>query len=74
MMLYSTEPAKDSWILPKRKYKELAPYRSPTNNIICSSCGEDSGIPRILWMVIPAEGLNCQRCGEKVVSGPTVTW
>lgn len=44
------------------------------NNITCLQCGQDSGIPRILLMVIPPEGLRCQCCGAIVVSGgPTVT-
>lgn len=38
-----------------------------TRNIICQYCGEDSGIPQVLFMVIPPGGLRCHNCGRVIV-------
>lgn len=44
------------------------------DNIICPYCGEDTGIPKILHMVIPDEGLKCPHCHQVVVRPSRATW
>lgn len=38
-----------------------------TNNVTCLHCGRDTGIPMMLNMVIPPEGLKCPHCGRTAV-------
>ncbi len=52
------------------------PWNSPepyTTNIICWSCGKDSGIPGVLGMVISPPGLACRCCGA-IVASPNTVW
>jgi hypothetical protein len=51
-------------IKPKEPYINPAPY---SNNVKCSHCGKDTGIPRLLHMVIPPEGLKCPHCNKTAV-------
>ena len=44
-----------------------------TNTIICHYCGNDSGIPNNLMMVIQPPGLRCQCCGQIIIMA-TQTW
>ena len=52
------------WTKPKEPYINPAPY---TNNVTCLHCGKDTGIPMLLHMVIPPEGLKCPHCGRTAV-------
>lgn len=68
------ELEKELEILKLQKNKEdykKAIKREPTiyGNITCPHCGCDSGIPMILNMVIPPEGLCCKNCGRLVCGG-----
>jgi len=49
---------------PKEPYINPAPYN---NNVTCLHCGKDTGIPMLLHMVIPPEGLKCPHCGRTAV-------
>ncbi len=51
-------------IKPKEPYINPAPYN---NNVTCLHCGRDTGIPMLLHMVIPPEGLKCPHCGKTAV-------
>jgi hypothetical protein len=43
------------------------------DTLICMHCGNDTGIPMVLNMVIPPEGLPCRYCKKVVVLGSAVT-
>lgn len=59
--------------------KDIVPWVKPfpnrpwTQMLICPHCGEDSGWPLILHMVIPPEGLSCKNCGQVCIYGNTIT-
>jgi hypothetical protein len=42
-----------------------APFYQDT--VTCMHCGKDTGIPMMLHMVIPPEGLKCRHCGNTAV-------
>lgn len=44
-------------------------YPNYRDTIICPQCREDTGIGRVLHMVIPPIGLRCPHCGAVVVRG-----
>lgn len=44
------------------------------DTIICPYCGEDTDIPKVLFMVIPDEGLSCPHCYRVVVQGSNVSY
>ena len=64
-------------IKPKNPYKPYTPKdnlpdeypRNPwlSGNVTCLHCGQDTGIPMLLHMVIPPEGLKCPHCGRTAV-------
>ena len=67
---------KDDYPIPHRDkpgpwipHPHTPPY---SNNIICQYCGQDSGIPQILGMYIPPEGLRCRHCGQVLVMGTQI--
>lgn len=58
----------------------LDPYNEPftstpwqPSNVKCPSCKRDTGIPFVLHMVIPPEGLKCPHCGAVAVMGISIT-
>jgi hypothetical protein len=59
---------------PYKPYNPPAekPFTWPTeptynNNVTCLHCGRNTGIPLMLHMVIPPEGLKCPHCGRTAV-------
>ena len=54
---------------PKNPYENPHPWREPwnSNNVKCPHCGKDTGIPMLLNMVIPPEGLKCPHCNKTAV-------
>jgi hypothetical protein len=48
------------------------PRRVLRDTIVCWFCKRDTGIGRVLMMVIPSEGLKCPHCGSVVATGSKV--
>jgi hypothetical protein len=49
---------------PKEPYINPTPYNY---NVTCPHCGKNTGIPMLLHMVIPPEGLKCPWCNKTAV-------
>lgn len=56
------------------KYSWPGPTPLPNGNVRCVNCGGDSGYGELLMMVIPEEGLRCQKCGAICIRGQSKIW
>ena len=59
-------------IVPNFPYDDKSTPWAP-QNVKCPHCQKDTGIPFVLHMVIPPEGLNCPWCHKVAVRGNTIT-
>lgn len=77
----SSSPFTPSVLPTKINVNEKSPWESQstypriTNDVvICFHCGKDTGIPNILGMYIPPQGIKCPHCKKVVIEANNITY